>query len=144
MPSQRAGFSVPPLGTTYSGPPANAGAMQAQATIAARPPRQARRANKLALRIGDAPLLDPITLHRAVQELAERLLVHRSFPGVEHLLLRAVEERAVDVHGGEESRVVVRVHDRAAADTHLSVAQADGGLQAGELRLRVQEYDRRL
>ena len=82
------------------------------------------------------PFFDPFAVDGAVQELAERLGVHRALLRVEHLLLGAVEQRAIDVDAIEKSRVVVSVHRDAVTDAHLAVAQADRRLQARDLRLR--------
>src|SRR4030095_9026893 len=102
VPSQLARCRGPPLGTTNSGPPAIAGESHAKAAKANRLRRIAQPTLRLTLRIGDAPVLDPVARDGAVQELAEGLFVDRSLARVEHLLLCAVEQRAIHRHSAHE------------------------------------------
>ena len=80
-----------------------------------------------------------LSFDRASQEISQRLRVHGAVLRIEHALFVGAQLAAVDAGVREEPGVVIGIHGDAVAHAELSVAEADGGLEARDARLRIQE-----
>src|SRR5262245_18189402 len=100
--------------------------------------------DRSALRIGKAPLLNPLAVDRAMQEPAQRPGIDRALLRFEQAALARGEQRAIDFHVAEQTRVVVRVQRASVAEAQLPVAETDGRLQPGQPGLGIEEDERDL